>query len=101
MNVFLPGAGFYHLGRRRLGAGLAVPFLAAFAALMVLFISGYSHYLSTALSDDLLKGDTIEQLDHGFHTPWMLACAGVGIGIYAVSTTLFAWERRRLRDHRG
>src|SRR6266487_1607784 len=49
LNVALPGAGLFYLGRRRLGVALAVPFLACFFAAFSLFLVSYGRYLSLAM----------------------------------------------------
>jgi hypothetical protein len=95
INVFLPGGGLFWLGQRLLGLWLAGTFLACFTAIMIIFLIGYSRYLSIALSENLLEGDNLEQAGAAFHQPWLLSLAGVGLVIYAISAVLFSRAKRR------
>ena len=95
LNVMLPGAGLFYLGRRAVGSVLAAGFLTTFMAVLGLFLSGYVRYLSIALGENLLEGDKLEQAGAGFHQSWLLGLAGVGVAIYVLSTVLFQQAKRR------
>ena len=95
-NMFLPGAGLFLLGRRVQGAVLAGLFLAAFLAVLVLFLVGYANYFSAAVGDDLFKPGRLEEIGTGFHQAWLVAIAGVGAVIWAIAAILFSREKKRL-----
>lgn len=97
-NVFLPGAGLYLLGQRTLGVVLIASFLACFAAVLAIFLSGYAGYLRAALDPELLGGDRLERMGEGFHVTWLLALAGLGVTVYAVATVLFVRARGAVRE---
>jgi len=89
-NVLLPGAGLFILGRRKAGAIYAGLFLLCFLIVLVLFLVGYANYLTTAMDPDLLQGNKLEQIGQGFHKEWLMALAGFGVVIYALSTVQFS-----------
>ena len=97
LNGFLPGAGLFYLGRRVAGAVLAGTFMVCFLAMMTIFVVGYGHYLSIAMSENLLEGTTLEQAGASFHQNWLVSLAISGGAIYACSAILFAVTRRRLK----
>ena len=96
LNMFLPGAGLFYLGRRVAGVVLAVLFLGAFAALLSIFLVGYARYLSIAMSDELMRGDNLEQAAQSFHQNWLIGLAVGGGIVYLVSSILFTAEKRRV-----
>ena len=96
LNMFLPGAGLFYLGRRLAGAVLAVLFLGSFTALLTTFLVGYARYLSLAMSDNLMQGDNLEQAAQSFHQDWLIGLAIAGGVIYLVSSILFSVEKRKL-----
>lgn len=95
LNVFLPGAGLFYLGRRILGATLAGAFLACFLSMMTVFLVGYGRYLSIAMSENLLEGNKLEEAGAAFHQKWLIGLALAGGAIYACSTILFTLVKRR------
>jgi hypothetical protein len=95
MNWILPGAGLFLLRRRLAGAVIATLFLACFFAVVVVFVGGYANYFSKAMSDDLLKGRTLEEIGEGFHRGRLLAFAGAGAVVYAVGAILFSRAKRQ------
>ena len=98
LNMFLPGAGLFYLGRRVSGAVLAAAFLGCFLALITLFIVGYSHYLSVAMSDDLMRGDNLERAGDSFHQPCLIALAIAGGVIYLISSILLSMAKRQFKE---
>lgn len=94
-NVFLPGAGLFLLGHRRLGAGIAAVFLVAFLAVIGVFVAGYANYLKVALDPDVLRGDQLEHVGSGFHLPWILSLAALGVAVYVFGTLAFLRLRKR------
>ena len=95
LNVMLPGAGLYYLGWRRAGLAIGISFGAAFLVVVAVFLSGYIRYLSIAMSEDLMKGDNLEQAGAGFHLPWLIGMAGLGAVLYLVSWVMFAAARKQ------
>lgn len=98
LNVFLPGAGLYYLGQRRVGGLLAGLFLTSFLAVMGIFVVGYVQYLTVALDPHLLEGNKLEEAGAGFHQGWLIALAVVGAILYLISTILFIRAKRQLPD---
>ena len=96
LNMFLPGAGLFYLGRRIAGVVLAVLFLGFFAALLTIFLVGYVRYLSIAMSEHLMEGDNLEQAAQSFHQNWLIGLAIGGGIVYLVSSILFSAAKRRL-----
>lgn len=95
MNVVLPGAGLFMLGRRKQGVVMAGLFLACFFAALGLFLVAYARYLSLAMSDDLLKGDTLERAGEVFPRAWLVGLAVVAGIIHLVSMAMLRAARRR------
>ena len=94
LNLAVPGAGLYYLGHRRLGAALALPFLACFLAAFALFLGGYAHYLSVATSDNLLGTNQLERFGDIFPTGWLVALACVGGLLQICSMVLLRRARK-------
>jgi hypothetical protein len=94
LNVFLPGAGLIYLGRRRTGGILMAAFLLCFCALMGLFLVSYVRYLQFALSDDLFKGNKLEQIGEVFPRGWLIGLAAAGLLIYAIAAALMSSAKR-------
>lgn len=95
LNVFLPGAGLFHLGHRVVGGCLAGAFLGCFVTMLTLFLAGYYRYLSIAMSENLLEGDNLEQAGAAFHQGWLLSLAGIGMVLYLISTILYSVAKKR------
>ena len=95
LNVLLPGAGLFYLGRRRTGSLLAIAFILCFLALCILFLVGYGNYLSILMSENLLEGNKLEQAGESLHQRWLLGLAIAGLFVYAGSAILFSREKRR------
>ncbi len=72
LNLVLPGAGLFMMGRRKQGLILAALFLVCFFAAIGLFIVSYMRYLNLALSDDLMKGDNLEHIGGIFPRAWLI-----------------------------
>ena len=72
LNLVLPGAGLFMIGRRKEGLILAALFLACFFAAMGLFLVSYMRYLNLALSDELMKGDNLENIGGIFPRAWLI-----------------------------
>jgi len=98
LNVFLPGAGLFYLGRRKAGGILAGLFLGCFIGVAGLFIAGYVRYLSIALDPHLLEGNKLEEAGAAFHQSWLIAFAVAGAVIYLCSTVLFSQAKRELKN---
>ena len=98
LNVFLPGAGLFYLGRRVSGVVLAGLFLVCFLGLMVVFLVGYSRYLSIALGENLLEGNKLEEAGAAFHQNWLIGFAVAGGAVYLWSSILFSMEKQRLNS---
>ena len=77
---------------------MAAAFLGCFLALLVLFLLGYSRYLSVAMSDDLMRGDNLERAGDAFHQPWLIALAVAGGIIYLISSILLSIAKRDFTD---
>jgi hypothetical protein len=101
LNVCLPGAGLVLLGRRRAGFLLAGTFLGCFLAAMILFLVGYGRYLSIAMSDDLLRGNKLEEVGTVFPQGWLIGLAAAGGIIYVCSAILFARAKRQANSVGG
>ena len=95
LNVFLPGAGLFYLGRRKAGGILAGLFLGCFLAVAGIFLTGYVRYLSIALDPHLLEGNKLEEAGAAFHQVWLIAFAVAGAVIYLVSMGLFMAVRKK------
>ena len=100
LNLALPGAGLFYMGRRGLGLALALPFLACFLAAFTLFLAAYARYFSAALSDNLLEGDRLERLGDIFPTRWLVGLACVG-GLLQVCSMVLLRRAKRTADARG
>ena len=98
LNIFLPGAGLFYLGRRRTGAALALAFLVCFLAELGIFVVSYGRYLSLAMSDDLLKNDNLERIGDVFPRMWLIGFAGAGMVIYLWSMVLFTAAKRKFEN---
>lgn len=96
LNVMLPGAGLYYLGWRKAGLAIGLGFGTAFLGVVTVFLVGYIRYLSIAMSEDLMKGDNLEQAGAGFHLPWLVGLAGLGAVLYLVSWVIFVIARGQL-----
>ena len=96
LNLSLPGLGLFYLGQRTLGLLLAIPFLICFGAEIILFLISYARYIHMSLSDDLLKGDKLEQIGNVFPRPWLVGFALAGAIIYILSMICFAAAKRKL-----
>jgi hypothetical protein len=96
LNVFLPGAGLFLLGRRRGGAALAGAFLICLLAVLVLFFVGYARYWSIALSENLMTGNKLEEAGAAFHHRWLIGLAVAGGIVHAVATVWFTRVKRGL-----
>jgi len=100
LNLFLPGAGLFYLGKKGVGAALAGAFLLCFLAELGIFIVSYGRYLSLAMSDDLMKNDNLESIATVFPRALLMTFAGAGLVIYLVSMALFGSVKRKLQDAR-
>lgn len=100
LNAFLPGAGLIYLGRRIVGAVLASAFIGCFLAVLMIFLVGYSRYLSIAMSDNLMQGNKLEEAGASFHQNWIAGLALTGGIIYLCSAILFARAKRRMKTPR-
>jgi len=95
LNLVLPGAGLFYMGRRCLGAALAVPFLSCFFAALALFLVSYGRYLSLAMGGDILEGDRLERLGEIFPSAWLAGLAIAGVLIQLCSMALFEGEKKK------
>ena len=95
LNLALPGAGLFYLGRRWLGAALAVPFLACFFAAFSLFLVSYARYLSLAMGGDILGGDRLEQIGEVFPRAWLAGLAIAGVLLQLCSMALFEAAKKQ------
>lgn len=94
LDLALPGAGLFYLGRRGLGAALALPFLACFLAALVLFLVSYARYISLATDPNLLQGDQLEHFGDIFPTAWLVTLACVG-GLLQVCSMILLRRAKR------
>ena len=94
LNLFLPGAGQFYLGRRVFGCLFAVPFLGCLLAMMVIFIQGYSQYLSAAASGRILQGQEIEKLAEAFDFRLLGALLVAGLVLY-IGSAVGLWLQLR------
>ncbi|HEU0010112.1 MAG TPA: hypothetical protein VFT34_09890 [Verrucomicrobiae bacterium] len=99
LNLALPGAGLFYLGRRRLGAALAVPFLACFFAAFSLFLVSYGRYLSLTIGGDILEAGRLEKIGEVFPRVWLAGLAIAGVLIQLCSMALF--ERAKKQAAKG
>lgn len=97
LNVFLPGAGLFYLGRRKIGAILASAFLTCLFLALVIFLAGYVRYFSLTLSGDILAGDRLEQIGRAFHPRWLVGLAIAGLAIHVTSMLLLWLDQRQGR----
>jgi len=94
LNLFLPGAGLFYLGRRKTGAVLALIFLACLVAALGIFLTGYIQYLRVAMSGDLMKNGELEQLQNVFHQRWLVGLGCGGMAVYVASMIALAAARK-------
>jgi len=94
LNLFLPGAGLFYLGRRKLGATLALLFLICLAAALSIFLVGYAHYLTVVLGSDLMQEGQLEQLKDVFQTGWLVGLLCAGVALHIVSMLALSLARR-------
>ena len=94
LNLFLPGAGLYCLGRRKAGAVLAVAFLFCLLAALGVFLAGYFHYLSVVMGADLMRDGQLEQLKDVFHQRWLVGLVLAGLTLHVVSMIGLARARK-------
>jgi len=94
LNVFLPGAGLFYLGRRTIGAMFAAAFLTCLGSALVIFLAGYARYFSLTMSGNLLEGDRLEQIGQAFHPRWLVGLAMAGLAIH-VTSMLWLWLGER------
>jgi hypothetical protein len=95
LNVALPGAGLFYLGRRTLGLALALPFLACFLAAFGLFIVSYGRYLTLVSDGDIFEGDRLERIGKVFPSAWLVGLAIAGVLIHLWSMALFEAEKNK------
>jgi len=100
LNMFLPGAGLFFLGRRTTGGILAGLFLGCFFAVVIIFLVGYIQYLSIALDPNLLQGNKLEEAGAAFHQSWLIGLATAGAAIYFCSTVLFSIAKIKFKAER-
>jgi len=93
LNLFLPGAGLFYLGKKRTGSMLAIAFLVCLVAALGIFVSGYIHYLNVVLGGDIMKEGELEQLKDVFHKTWLLGLVLAGIILQVIS--MIATSRAR------
>src|SRR6266480_143497 len=93
LNLFLPGAGLFYLGRRKLGAVLALTFLLCLAGALGIFLVGYLHYLTVVMGSDLMQDGQLEQLADVFHKRWLVGLVLAGVAIQIAS--MLAMSRAR------
>ena len=95
LNLILPGAGLFYLGRRRAGGILAALFLVCLAAALGIFLVGYAHYLNVVLGGDLMKEGELEQLADTFHKRWLISLLFVGVALEIISMLLLSRVQRK------
>jgi hypothetical protein len=93
LNLFLPGAGLFYLGRRKTGAVLAVVFLFCLVAALGTFLTGYIHYLNVVLGSDLMQEGQLEQLKDVFHKRWLVGLGIAGVSLQVISMVAMARAR--------
>ena len=92
--LFLPGAGLVYAGQGLAGYLLSSAFVACFVAAMAIFMFGYASYISLVVSDDLLKGNNLENIGGLFHLPWLIALLILALVLLVASMiSLFALRR--------
>jgi hypothetical protein len=101
LNLFMPGAGLFYLGQRKVGLALAMSFLTCFVTAMGMFLAGYARYIALVTSDQILEGDRIEQIGRAIPTGWLVGLAIVGTAIYLCSMILFGAAKRKLALTQG
>jgi len=103
LNLFLPGAGLYYLGRRKAGAILAGAFLFCLVAALGVFLTGYAHYLSVVLGADLMHEGALEQLKDVFHKRWLVGFVLAGLTLHLASMIGLARARKHVpnRNQKG
>jgi hypothetical protein len=98
LNLFLPGAGLFYLGRRKTGAALGIAFLFCLAAALGTFLTGYVHYLNVVLGGDLMQEGQIEQLKDVFHKSWLVGLGIAGVSLEIISMIELARARSSQRE---
>jgi len=101
LNLFLPGAGLFYLGRRKLGAILAGTFLISLVAALGIFLVGYIQYLNVVLGSDLMKEGQLEGLSDVFHKRWLVGLLIAGITIQLVSMVALSKARKKVKPERA
>ncbi len=94
LNLFLPGAGLFYLGRRKLGAALGLAFLICLVGALGAFLSGYLRYLNVVLGSDLMQEGNLEQIKYVFHTGWLLGFLTLGLGLHFASMIALSRARK-------
>ena len=94
LNLFLPGAGLYCLGRRKAGMILAGAFLFCLVAALGVFLAGYVHYLNVVLGADLMREGALEQLTDVFHKRWLVGFVLAGLTLQVASMIGLARARK-------
>lgn len=94
LNLFLPGAGLFYLGRRKLGAALALAFLVCLVLALGTFLIGYAHYLNVVLGGDLMQDGQLERLTDVFHKRWLVGFLFVGVALEICSMLALSRARR-------
>jgi hypothetical protein len=97
LNLVLPGAGLFYLGRRKLGTILALSFLACLTTALGIFLIGYIHYLNVVLGDGLLRDGQLEQLSDVFHKRWLVGLLAVAAVLQVISICALSSARRQRR----
>ena|SRR5438105_1633605 len=95
LNLFLPGAGLFYVGQRKLGAALAFTFLVCLLGALGIFAVGYVHYLNVVLGSDLMQEGQIEQLKDVFHKRWLIGLGLAGVAIQLVSMVALSSAGKR------
>ena len=90
LNLILPGAGLFYVGRRKAGAILAALFLICLVAALGIFLTGYIHYLNVILGSDLMKEGELEQLADTFHKRWLIALLLAGVTLEIISMIMLS-----------
>jgi hypothetical protein len=94
LNLFLPGAGLFYLGRRKTGAVLALIFLVCLIAALGIFLTGYIHYLQVVMGGDIMKEGQLEELKDVFHQRWLVGLLCGGLAVYVASMVALAAARK-------
>lgn len=93
LNLALPGAGQFYLGRKGTGVGIMGLFLFSFVVVVGMMLWGFFLYFRGAVDADILAPGHLENLAEVFKLRWIFAGLAVAILLVAFSIADLYWSR--------